>query len=79
MDKIRSLKSQLFGPGEYKWVPVLYVSYFLTLICWIAFVPADDSMMMQVIILMTLVYVAALAGTQVRALKRIEERLAQLD
>jgi hypothetical protein len=78
MDKIRSIKSQIFGPGEYKWIPVLYASYFLTLIGWIVFVPAEESMTMQVIILMTLVYVAALAGTQVRALQRIEERLAQL-
>ena len=78
MKSINSVKSRLLGPVEYKWVPVLYVSYFLTLVGWLTLVPADENLTMQVVILMTLVYVAALTGTIVRALQRIEERLEQL-
>lgn len=68
----------LTGRKEYKWVPFLYVSYACCVVVWMMFIPAEDSMKWNMLLLMTLVYIGALSGTAVRALQRIEERLDQL-
>ncbi len=63
---------------EYKWVPFLYISYALCVAGLMFFMPLDEVLKMHVLLLMTLVYVGALSGLSVRALKRIEDRLAEL-
>ena len=73
-----AITENLVGRKEHKWVPRLYASYAICLIGWLFLVPADDVLSMHVVIFMTLVYVAALAGLCSRALQRIEERLDQL-
>ena len=63
---------------EYKWVLFLYISYALCVVGLMFFIPVDEVLKMHLLLLMTLVYVGALSGLSVRALKRIEERLAEL-
>ena len=66
------------GRGEYKWVPVMYVSYGLCVVLLMFIVPLPDTMKMLILIFMTTVYCGALGGLSTRALRRIEERLDQL-
>jgi hypothetical protein len=73
-----STNTWLTGGKEYRWLPFTYLSYVACVIALMFLIPLDDTLKMQVLILMTTVYIGAIGGMNARALHRIEEKLDRL-
>ena len=78
MNQTNPEQLSVFGRREYNWLSIMYISYSVCVLALLFIVPLETEMSMLILILMTLVYLGALGGLSVRALKRIEKRLEQL-
>ncbi len=70
--------SRFTGRNEYRFIPFLNLSYAVCLIALMFFIPAEDTLKMQILLLLVIVYVGVLSGCAVRALERVERRLDEL-
>lgn len=63
------------GMREYRWLSFAYLSYAICALGAIAVLPLSDALLFSLVILLTVMYLGALLGLAVRALRRIEERI----
>jgi hypothetical protein len=63
---------------EYRWLPIAFMAYAMGIVILMFFIPVDDNLKMQLLIFMTVAYIAAVCNLAARALQRIEALMEKL-